>query len=141
MLKPIITILRSRTPTLLSILIIVPIGFYSKFYAGPAAFWVNNSLGGVLYVVFWCLVLLLFLPSTRPSIICTCVLAGTCILEFLQLWHPPFLTWVRGSFLGQTLLGTTFMWSDFLYYFLGSALGWVFLLRLRSSMTGSDRDP
>jgi hypothetical protein len=43
---------RQRLPTLLSILIITPVGFYSKFYDGPAASLVNNYLGGTFYVIF-----------------------------------------------------------------------------------------
>jgi hypothetical protein len=140
MLKRFTNLLKSEAPTLLLILIMVPTGFYSKLYSGPAALWVNHSLGGTLYVLFWCLVLFLFLPGIRPWLTCTWVLAGTCVLEFLQLWHPPFLTWVRGSFLGQTLVGTTFMWSDFPYYFLGWVLGGMLLSRLGTARNRSDRD-
>lgn len=140
MFKLLIAILKRRTWILLSILIITLIGFYTKFYTGPASLWVNNSLGGALYVTFWCLVLFLFLQTTRPWIICTCVLAVTCALEFLQLWHPPFLTWLRSSFIGQTLLGTTFMWSDFLYYFLGCGFGWLWLSRLKVFLTTPVKD-
>lgn len=140
MFKFLITILNLRKWILLSILIVTLIGFYTKFYTGPASLWVNNSLGGALYVTFWCLVLFLVLPAARPWVICACVLTVTCALEFLQLWHPPFLTWLRSSFIGQTILGTTFVWSDFLYYFLGCGLGWLWLSSLKVSMTTPDKD-
>jgi hypothetical protein len=45
----------------------------------------------------------------------------------MQLWHPPWLEWMRGYFLGRTILGSTFDWWDFPYYFAGSALGWLWL--------------
>jgi hypothetical protein len=48
----------------------------------------------------------------------------TSALEFLQLWHPPFLQLIRSTFLGQTLIGTSFTWWDFPYYFFGCVLGW-----------------
>ncbi|MGP8243973.1 MAG: hypothetical protein ACLQVN_05585 [Bryobacteraceae bacterium] len=41
---------------LISLLVLVPVGFYSKFYRGPVREWVNDSLGGTFYVIFWCLV-------------------------------------------------------------------------------------
>jgi hypothetical protein len=107
-------------------LIIVPIGFYSKFYTGPAANWVNNSLSGVFYEVFWCALLFLFLDD-NPWIIATFVLMMTCLLEFLQLWHPPFLEFIRSHFLGRAVLGTSFTWSDFPYYFLGCGVGWLWM--------------
>jgi len=122
--------LASRRLTLLSLALVVPLGFYSKSYAGPGAHWANDSLGGLFYELFWCLALYLYRPGWRPAGIAGAVLAGTCGLEFLQLWHPPWLEFLRGNFLGATVLGTTFDWSDFPYYFAGSGLGWLWLKRL-----------
>ncbi len=110
---------------LASLAVITPAGFYSKFYSGPGAFWANNSFAGALYVAFWCLAAFLFWPRRNPAWIAAIVLTATCALEFLQLWHPPALQAVRGHFLGAAILGTTFVWSDFPYYFLGAALGWL----------------
>lgn len=116
---------------MVSLAILVPAGFYSKFYKGPGAGWVNNSFGGVFYTIFWCLVFSLLLPSARPWLLATWVLAATCLLEFAQLWHPPFLEMARSHFLGTIILGTTFDWTDFPYYFAGSAIGWLWVERLR----------
>ncbi|ODS34777.1 MAG: hypothetical protein SCARUB_00037 [Candidatus Scalindua rubra] len=44
------------------------------------------------------------------------VLGITCFLEFLQLWHPPFLESIRSTFIGSVLIGTTFTWWDFPHY-------------------------
>jgi len=117
--------------TLISTLIIVPLGLYSKFYSGQAANWVNNSLGGVLYVIFWCLFAFLFLSNTKPWKIAAAVFAVTCFLEFLQLWHPPLLELLRSNFIGRTILGTTFTWSDFPYYFVGGGIGWLWMKYLQ----------
>jgi hypothetical protein len=123
---------RKRGWTVVSLLIIVPIGVYSKFYTGPAANWVNNSLSGVFYEIFWCVLLFLFLDNTKPWIIATLVLMVTCVLEFLQLWHPPFLEFLRSIFIGRALLGTSFTWSDFPYYFLGCGVGWLWMKWLQN---------
>jgi hypothetical protein len=124
---------RQKLFTSISILIIVPIGFYSKFYSGPNAFWVNNSLGGVFYEIFWCLVIFLLLPNIIPWRIALVVFIVTCGLEFLQLWHPPFLQLLRGNFLGRSILGNSFTWSDFPYYVAGSVLGffWIEILKIK----------
>jgi hypothetical protein len=116
---------------LASLAVIVPVGFYGKFYRGPGAHWVNDSLDGVFYEIFWCLFLALPLPRTQPRKLAAGVLAATCVLEFLQLWHPPFLETIRSTFLGAAILGTTFDWTDFPYYFAGSGIGWFWLNRLR----------
>ncbi len=121
--------------TLASLGIIVPVGFYSKFYRGPAAHWVNDSLGGVFYETFWCLLASLVMTRTRTGRLAGGVLAATCVLEFLHLWHPPLLEALRSNFLGATILGATFDWSDLPYYFAGSGIGWFRIDRLRRGHT------
>jgi len=53
----------ARKRILVSLLVITPLGFSLKLYAGPAQNWVNNYAAGVLYEIFWCLVLLFFWPD------------------------------------------------------------------------------
>jgi hypothetical protein len=114
--------------TLASAAIVAPLGWYSKRgYAGPAAHWVHDSLGGVFYVIFWSLLLAAALPRWKPAAIARTVLIATCILEFLQLWLPPLLQWLRSFFIGRTILGSSFDWWDFPYYFAGAVLGWAWL--------------
>ena len=123
--------MKVRLATLVSLLVVVPAGFFCKFYKGPGARWANDSFAGALYVVFWCLAVFLARPCWRPRAIASCVLAVTCVLEFLQLWHPPFLEWLRSFFVGRAILGNYFDWMDFPYYFLGAALGWAWLWGLQ----------
>ncbi len=119
--------------TIISILVIIPLGFASKFYDGIGAKWFNDSLCGSLYEVFWCLVISLILIKIRPWKIALNVFIITCILEFLQLWHPIFLEMIRSTFIGRTLIGTSFVPSDFIYYILGSLAGWALLEKIRKS--------
>lgn len=111
-----------RKWAIISILFLIPVGFYTKFYSGPLSFWVNTSLGGVFYVMFWSLVIFLVRPTLTPLKISGLVLILTCGLEFLQLWHPKFLDSIRSYFIGRTLLGTTIAWIDFIHYFIGFLL-------------------
>lgn len=120
-----------RIWTFVSLTAIVPLGFYTKFYDGPQAGWVNHSLGGVFYEIFWCLLVFFLLPGVRAWTIALCVLAITCALEFAQLWHPPALTLVRSHLIGATLLGTTFSWYDFPYYLVGVTIGWAGISMLK----------
>lgn len=112
---------------LLALVIVTGAGFVTKLYRGPARGWVNNSFSGVFYEIFWCLVGGLLAPKARPWKIVLTVFVATCVLEFLQLWHPAWLESVRATFLGRALVGNTFMWSDFPYYVVGCAGGWVLL--------------
>ena len=119
--------------TLLTLVLIIPLGFYTKAYHGPASHWVNNSLGGVLYVIFWSLVVSIIFFRTRPWKITAIVLLATCFLEFLQLWHPSFLELIRSTFLGATLLGNSFSWLDLVHYALGFLISLALLHLVRSS--------
>lgn len=122
-----------RNVLLWSLAIVLPAGIYTKFYRGPGAHWVNGSFDGVVYEIFWCLVFALLIPRAKPFRIASGVFIATSCLEFLQLWHPPFLEMLRSHFLGAAILGTTFDWTDFLYYFAGCAIGWVWLKGAESS--------
>jgi hypothetical protein len=111
-----------------SLILIAALGLYAKRgYHGPAALWVRDSVGGVFYEILWCLALAIAVPRWKASRIAVLVLIATCILEFLQLWHPPLLELVRANFIGRTILGSDFDWGDFPYYFVGSAIGWAWL--------------
>lgn len=112
---------RARLAAILAV--VTPLGFLTKAYSGPAAAWVNDSAGGVLYVAFWLLVVLWLRPSAPVRTTAALVFALTCGLEFLQLWHPPFLEAIRASFLGRTLIGTSFAAWDFPHYAVGALLG------------------
>ncbi len=120
---------REQGRTLFVLVVVTLLGFLTKCYGGPGSLWVQNSLGGVLYVVFWSLLFSLFLPVTRPWKICLAVLLTTTALEILQLWHPRLLEAVRSTFLGHALLGNTFSWLDMLHYLAGFLLS-LLLVRL-----------
>lgn len=135
---------RYRLALLISIVVIVPLGLMIKFYRGPGQEWLNNSFGGVPYEIFWILLLVFILPqiSARWASLVVCI--ATCLLEFLQLWQPPFLQAIRATLIGRLVLGNTFQWSDFPYYFLGSFLGWAWLRAiqhqvLRTNINGDSK--
>ena len=116
-----------RLRSFISLLIVTPIGFISKFYTGPGAWWINNYGGGIFYEIFWCFVVILFLPYASAFWVACSVLVITCFHECLQLWHPPFLESVRSTFIGSTLIGTTFVWWDFPHYVIGCFAGWLMI--------------
>lgn len=122
---------RKRLLILLSLIVITPIGFMTRFYNGPAQDWVSDSLGGLFYEIFWCLIFAFILNKASPLKIAIWVFTATCSLEFLQLWHPPFLEIIRGSFIGRTIIGNSFNWNDFPYYIIGSGMGYFWLVAIQ----------
>ena len=119
-------VFKYRIALLISILIIVPLGYVVRFY-GAAPEWLNDLFGSVAYEIFWILLVALLLPKASPLWTAVGVCLATCVIEFLQLWHPPFLEAMRATLPGRLVLGNNFAWSDFLCYFIGSFLGWVWM--------------
>lgn len=115
----------------LSTILVTIVGLWSKFYTGPAREWLNNSLGGTLYEILWCLFFFWFFPRKNAiAPISISVFIVTCALEVLQLWKTPFLDALRSNIVGRLLLGTTFVWSDFFYYAIGCLIGWIWLRQI-----------
>ena len=125
----------SNQTRLLCIVGVTLLGLYSKFYRGWYAAWINNSIGGVLYVVFWCGLFDLILSQRTPKGIAIGVLLVTSLLEIMQLSRHASLEYVRSFFWGRTLIGTTFAATDFVYYIIGSFLGyfWICWIRRRGA--------
>ena len=122
---------KKRIRIILSLLIITPAGFLFKFYSGIFAHWINNYLAGVLYEIFWCLVLFFFYSDKKHIIrIAIGVFSVTSFLEILQLWHPYILEQIRSTFMGRTLIGTTFSWWDFPHYVVGCVIGWYWMRKI-----------
>jgi Protein of unknown function (DUF2809) len=117
---------------ILSLLIVVVMGFFFKYYTGPAYRWFNDYGAAVFYEIFWCLFTFFFVRSRTAVIqIPLWVFVITCILELLQLWHLQLLEEIRTTLIGKWLLGTTFAWWDFPHYALGCVLGWLWLRQLQ----------
>lgn len=122
----------------LSLCIIVPLGFFSKSYQGPGCVWLNHFGGGLLYEIFWCLAVCFCWPILTGFHISLGVFIVTSLLEVLQLWHPQFLENIRLTFIGKTLIGHSFSFMDFPHYLAGCAIGWIWIRRLKKSVTLHD---
>ena len=131
---------RQRLRLLAALAVVTPLGFGTKFYAGCGASWMRHHAGGVVYELFWILLVLWVWPRLSPLRVAIGVFSVTCALEILQLWHPAPLEWVRSSFLGRALIGSTFSTGDFPHYFVGSALGFVLARWLSGTHATGERE-
>ncbi len=122
--------LKYRRALGLSLIVITISGLILKFYRGAGQAWLNDTLGGIPYEIFWVLLVAYLWPRLRPGKIAGGVFIATCLLEVLQLWQPPWLQAVRATLLGRLVLGNAFDWGDFPYYAIGCLLGWGWLHKL-----------
>jgi hypothetical protein len=131
---------RIRARAAIALALVVPLGFALKTYSGPLEWLIRNWGASICYEIFFMLFAFLFFPRRRAILpIAVCVCLATIALEFLQLWHPPFLEAVRATFIGQALIGNTFVWTDLPIYPVACALGWVLLrgISVRGNQSGA----
>ncbi|MBL8211753.1 MAG: DUF2809 domain-containing protein [Bryobacterales bacterium] len=105
-------------PKAAAILLTVLAGYILRFHA-PIPATLRDASGGIAYVLAFALLASYLLPPTLSAL---AALTFTCTVEFLQLWHPPFLEAARQTLPGRLVLGTTFHWSDFPPYVAGTLL-------------------
>lgn len=116
--------LKDRLVLLVSMSLIVSIGYVIRFAQAPTFAGLNDAIGSIAYEIFWILLAALLSPRTSLQAIAVGVCLTTCGLECLQLWHPPLLEAARATLAGRLILGKTFNWFDFPPYVIGSWLGW-----------------
>ncbi len=115
----------------LSLLIVLgPLGLFTKVYSGCGSEFVTNYLGGILYVMFLSVLASLAFPQVSPIKISLIVLSVTCLLEFSQLFNNELLDDLRTHFIFRTLIGSIFNIVDFVFYFAGAAFGYGLLMIL-----------
>jgi hypothetical protein len=123
---------------LLSLCVVTPSGLWLwRYYDGPWRVWFRFYATGILYEIFWCLVLFFFWPRRENAVkIAVGVFIVTCVLEVLQLWDAVFLEKIRSTFVGMAVIGTCFVWWQFPYYVLGSLIGlmWMRMLGKKNSV-------
>ncbi len=123
-----------RLRILVALIVVTVLGFAAKYYPGPGHRFVNHfGPASVAYEMFFMLLAFFFVPRRRaigPIAVTVCLV--TCVLEFLQLWQPPWLQTIRATFLGKSLLGDSFSWWDLPAYPIGCFLGWLLLHWLAS---------
>jgi Protein of unknown function (DUF2809) len=87
----------------------------------------HHIAGCIFYEILWILVGAFLYPRANRKPIAIWVFLGTCGIEFLKLYQPPWLQAIRTTLPGRLILATTFDWSNFPVYLLGSYLGWLWI--------------
>ena len=116
--------MKRRVPLCVALLVVTALGLGTSAYEGPERLWVRDHGSGILYVMFWILLVLTLRPDSSPGRVSIAVLVLTCLVEFSQLIDARWLNAIRKTWLGASLLGIGFKWSDLPYYAIGAIAGW-----------------
>jgi hypothetical protein len=100
-------------------------GYYLRYYQGPLQAWVHRLSGGFLVVCFWVFLLSVFLPGLRTRSLAVTITAFACGVELSLLIHQPMVTYVRGAFIGRSVVGPPFAWSDLAAYLAGGLIAYA----------------
>lgn len=118
---------RTRLSAALVVLLVIPIGLFARSHrvgADPAtapgffATYTGDTLWPILFFFFGRFAR----PRTDRWRLAAAVLTLTLMLEFGQLWQPPFLQWLRQQPGIGFILGNFFVWSDVACLLVGTGI-------------------
>ena len=125
---------RNRLWYAIAILVVIGVGLASRSF--PVLF--PRFMGKYPGDGFWALMIFLVWGAVFPGI-STARLAVyaliTCGLdECSQLYHAPWIDLIRSTTLGHLVLGSGFIWGDFVAYAIGVGAGALGEIAMRSVM-------
>ena len=113
-------------PVMLVLAFVVGLGLASRAYDGLFPNALGKYPGDALWTVAVYLGWKLVVPAMVPWKLGLMALGQSFGVEFLQLYHAPWLDGIRGNYFGHLLLGSTFNPMDFVAYSVGTTA--VFLI-------------
>lgn len=124
-----------RVALLLTIVFIVPLGYFVRF-SPIFPDWFSDVFGSIAYQIFFIALVQFWFPKVSIAKTAIGVFLFSCAIEFLQLWKPPFLQAIRTTLPGRLVLGNTFLWADFPPYIIGNVVGWLLIRSLKKLSRG-----
>jgi len=114
-----------RLRALAALILVVGVGLASRRYDGLFPRILGKYPGDALWTMAAYLGWKLALPSMGPRGLGVMALGLSFLVEFLQLYHAPWLDGIRDTRLGHLLLGSTFNPMDLVAYTVGAATVFV----------------
>lgn len=114
-----------RLRVLVALVLVIGLGLASRKYDGLFPRVLGKYPGDALWTVAAYLAWKLVLPSLGPRKLGLAALGLSFLVEFLQLYHAPWLDALRGNRLGHLFLGSTFNPMDLLAYTMGATTMFV----------------
>lgn len=126
------SLFKKRILMVVSACVLAPLSFVMwRYYHGWAEKLVRYYITCSMYEVIWCLLFFAIWPKKANVIrIPVIVFVASCSLEFLQLWQTGFLEAIRSNIICAGIIGTDFVWRQFPFYVIGSAVSVLILRRV-----------
>ena len=118
--------MQQRLPVTVALGVVIGLGLASRTYDGLFPNALGKYPGDALWTVAVYLGWKLVFPAMAPWKLGLMALGQSVGVEFLQLYHTPWLDGIRGNRFGHLLLGSTFNPMDLVAYTVGATV--VFLI-------------
>ena len=123
--------LTPRLAYLLAIALVIPLGLSTRSAAVPWPAFVVEHGGDALYASMAYLGFRMLRPGARPVAALGLALAACYAIELLQLYQAPWMQALRKTLPGRLVLGSGFLWLDFVRYTVGALGAWAADLAVR----------
>ncbi len=107
----------------LMMLVIIALGLPSRTMQAHLPSWYVQYFGDYLWAMLLFFGFALILQKSNTLQVAMTTLVFTYCIEISQLFHPPWLEYLRSIKLFALLLGYNFLWADLVTYALGIFTG------------------
>ena len=121
---------------MLVVVAVIPVGLIARHFRSGADVesllgFLATYTGDTLWPIMFYFIGRLIWPKCSPMTLFVGTLALTLGIEFLQLWKPPLLQWLRAQPISGFILGSTFIWSDIVCCTVGAIIAVMIDLAMR----------
>jgi hypothetical protein len=113
---------RNRASLAAAAILVAALGIGSRRFAPMLPAVISTYAGDTLWAVEAYIGILLVRPATSARAAGLVALLVSILVELSQLYHAPWIDWVRSRPLGGLVLGFGFLWSDLVCYAVGVSL-------------------
>ena len=128
---------RSSKLLFLGIILIIPVGLFARHlrdaYPGPLTAYNGDTLWPMLFYMLFAIAV----PAARAGALAVLALGTTVTIEFLKLYHAPWIEAIRSTRIGVLLLGNTFLISHLICLVAGTTIAFLIDLRAGSASRAS----
>ena len=75
-------------------------------------------------------------PKLKTIFTAMIALAFSCAVEFLKLYHSPWIESFRATLAGRLVLGSVFSWKNIAAYAIGVLFGWAMEIGIQKCRNG-----
>ena len=116
-------ITRSRLWLGLGVAVVVAVGLASRRFPWLFPAFLGKYPGDAMWALMAFLGWAIVKPRARTRLLVGLAFATSCVVEFSQLYHAPWLDHIRSTAVGHLVLGSTFSWFDIVAYAVGALVG------------------